>query len=194
MCKVREFDEFFVKEYDYLVQFSRSIDPQSDFEGLLHDCYIRCKDRITVNGYSGLTFMNYMRVTLQNQYKSNYRLLQKRPQVNFDNENYYHTIEVNLQYKNDQEQQEKELQDKVSYVNTMVWSYISEHFNQKEQFVFRTYFLLKPKRINYKQLSEATGYSITTVSNIIKRMKIDIKLNLESYINGTIITGHTVTT
>ena len=193
MCKVREFDEFFVKEYDYLVQFSRSIDPQSQYEDLLHDCYLRCKDRITVNGYSGLTFMNFMRVTIMNTYKSNYRLQQKRPQIHFDNENYYATIETNLQIKRDQEQQEMEYQSQVSFINTMLYGYIDENFDERDRFVFKTYFLLRNKKMNYKTLAEVSGFSITTVSNIIKRMKQDIKMNLENYINGQSITsGYTV--
>ena len=186
MNKSKEFDMFFVKEYDYLVQFSRSINPQSDFESLLHDTYIRCKDRITANGYSGLTFMNFMRVSLMNQYKSNYRLIQKRPQVHFDNENYYATIETNLQVKREQEQQEEDYQNQVEYLNTMVFSYINDNFDEREQFVFKTYYLLRNKKMNYKQLAAITGYSITAVSNIIKRMKLSIKLNLENYINGNI--------
>ena len=190
--KAQEFDNFFCDEYEYLVQFSRSIDPKTDYLDLLHDSYIRCRERITVAGYSGLDFMNFMRVTIINTYKSGYRLKQKRPQVNLECENYYQTIETKLQLKREQEQQEIDYQNQVEYLNTMVFCYIDETFDEKEQFVFKTYYLLKPKRINYSQLSNVTGLSITAVSNIIKRMKTSIKENLENYINGTITTGHTV--
>jgi len=195
MCKVEEFDRFFCNEYEYLRSFAKSINPQADYDCLLHDVFIRCKDRISTAGFTGNTFLNFTRVALMNQYKSNYRLQQKRTTVDINNENYYGFIEYNLQLKLEQEEQDKELQDHTSFVNTMIYSYIDEYYDEREKFVFKTYFLLKPKKINYKQLSEATGYSITAVSNIIKRMKQDIKLNLERYINGyKISTGYTQST
>lgn len=193
MCKVKEFDQFFIQQYDYLKLFSKSINPQADYEGLLHDVYVKCKDRITIAGFTGQTFLNFTRVALMNTYKSNYRLRQKRQQIDICDENYYGFIEENLQQKLEQEEQDQELQNTISYVNTMVYSYIDENYNEKDKFIFKTYFLLKPKKINYRQLSEATGFSITAVNNTIKRMKVDIRTNLEQYINGTIITGRTET-
>lgn len=193
MCKVKEFDQFFIQQYDYLKLFSKSINPQADYEGLLHDVYVKCKDRITIAGFTGQTFLNFTRVALMNTYKSNYRLRQKRQQIDICDENYYGFIEENLQQKLEQEEQDQELQNTISYVNTMVYSYIDKNYNEKDKFIFKTYFLLKPKKINYRQLSEATGFSITAVNNTIKRMKVDIRTNLEQYINGTIITGRTET-
>ena len=192
-CKVKMFDEFFISEYDYLLGFTQSIDPKANYNDLLHDTYCRCKDRILVAGFSGETFLNWVRVSLMNGYKSNYRLEQKRYNIDFEDVNYYHNIEQVLQLKLNQEEQENEYNQQVSYLNTMVFSYINDKYGEKEKFVFKTYFLLKPKKINYKQLSEATGYSMTAVSNIIKRMKQDIKKNLENYINGReTLSGHTV--
>lgn len=197
MCKVQEFDQFFSKEYSYLTSFAKSIDPKSDYESLLHDSYIRCKDRITVAGFTGRTFLNFTRVAIINGFKSNYRLQKKRVKVCLEDENYYHFIENHLQLKLDQEEQEQEYQAQISYINTMIYQYLDEKYDDKDRFIFKTYFLLKPKKINYKQLSEATGFSITGVSNTIKRMKADIKMNLQEYINGreintgcTIFIGH----
>lgn len=191
--KVKEFDEFFCNEYKYLMSFAKSINPQADYEGLLHDVYLRCKDRILVAGFTGNTFLNFTRVSIMNQYKSNYRIQQKRKHIDILDENYYHFIEDSLQIKLDQEQQEEERQVQISYINTMIFQYIDDKYNERDKFIFKTYFLLKPKKINYKQLSDATGFSITAVSNTIKRMKIDIRNNLTQYINGSeIITGHTV--
>lgn len=193
MCKIQEFDDFFVKEYDYLLGFSKSINPKADYESLLHDCYCKCKDRITLVGYTGNTFLNWIRVVIMNQYKSSYRLEQKRHNIDFNDENYSHHIEQNLQEIYDYETFEKERQASVEYLNTMVYSYIDEHYDEKSKFIFKTYFLLKPKKINYKRLAELTGYSIASVSNTIKNMKKDIKNNLEDYIYGqSINTGHTI--
>ena len=195
MRKAKEFDMFFVSEYDYLLSFAKSIDPKSDYESLLHDVYLRCKDRILVAGFDGDSYINFIRVSLMNQYKSNYRLEQKRPKVDFNDVNYYHNIEEHLQLKRDQERQEQDYQDSVSFINTMLFSYIDENFDERDRFIFKTYFLLKNKKMNYKTLAEATGGSLTAVSNTIKKMKADIKMNLELYINGrTITSGYTVST
>lgn len=203
MCKVQEFDQFFIQQYDYLKSFSQSINPLADYEGLLHDCYVKCKNRIIVAGFSGNTFINFVRVTIVNQYKSNYRLQQKRHNVHYNEDafplpddphgNWRWKIEEKLQEIQEQEEQEQETQGQISYINTMIFQYIDENYDDRDKFIFKTYFLLKPKKINYKQLSEATGFSISTVSNTIKGMKQDIKANLEEYINGRqTISGHTV--
>lgn len=186
-CKLTLFDDFFVREYDYLLGFSKSINPRSDYESLLHDVYIKCKDRIMIAGYSGSSFLNFTRVSLMNQYKSNYRLEQKRPQIDYSDPNYNYHIEATLQSIQEAEEEQEEYMAKVIYLNTMIFQYIDEYYDNRSQFIFKTYFLLKPKKLNYKKLSEVTGYSITSVSNTIKNMKIDIKENLENYINGNTI-------
>jgi DNA-directed RNA polymerase specialized sigma subunit len=70
----------------------------------------------------------------------------------------------------------------------MIFEFIEENFNQKEVFVFRTYYLLKHKHLNYKTLAQVTGYSITSVSNIVKKIKKSIRENLQAYI----MTGGTI--
>jgi len=191
MCKSKEFDKFFETEYDYLLSFAKSIDPKAPYEDLLHDCYGKIKDRIVANGFTGDTFLNFTRVTLMNTYKSNYRLLQKRPQVPYHDLNFKYKIENTLQTEREQIEQEEQRQNSIEYLNTMIYCYIDEKYNEKERFVFKTYYLLKPKKLNYRTLAEATGYSITTVSNIIKKMKKDLRQNLIPYINGTLTTGTT---
>jgi hypothetical protein len=49
--------------------------------------------------------------------------------------------------------------------------------------IFKTYYVLKHKHLNYKQLALATNLSQTSVSNTIKTIKKDLRLNLLSYIN-----------
>jgi RNA polymerase sigma factor (sigma-70 family) len=176
------FDEFYVKEYKYLRTFSKSINPSADYESLLHDCYLKCRDRIEVNGYLGTDYLNFVRVTIINTYKSNYRAGKRKQMVDFEDPNYYNTIEDILSLKDQQEEQETEREHRNIYLNTIIFEYIETVYSPKEIFVFKTYYLLKHKHLNYKTLSEMTGYSITSVSNIIKKMKKDIRLNLISYI------------
>jgi len=182
--KIQEFNEFFQKNYRYLQGFTKSINPQHFYNDTLNDVYLKCRDRIEVNGYQGTDYLNFVRVALMNTYKSQYRCSKKKQLVDFEDSDYRQTIEEILLIEQQQQQQERELEHRDTYLNTMVFQFIEETFNAKEQFVFKTYFLLKHKKLNYKQLAEVTGYSITSVSNIIKMMKKKINLELGSYINS----------
>ena len=173
---------FFNNNYKYLLGFSKSINPKDDYESLTHDGYIRARTRIQDNGYSGDTFLNYMRCVLMNLYKSQYRSNRNKTIVDINDEDYYQTIEDVLNLKDQQEQLEAEQQNINTYLNTMIYQYIEEHYDQREIFVFKTYYLLKHKHLNYKSLAITTGYSITAVSNIIKKMKKDLRANLKRYI------------
>jgi RNA polymerase sigma factor (sigma-70 family) len=176
------FDEFYVKEYKYLKSFARSINPSADYESLLHDCYIKCRDRIEVVGYQGSDYMNFVRVTIMNQYKSNYRLQKKRIFIDIENPDFYNNIEQTLLQQEHFQEQQKDTDQLNSYFNTMIYEYVQERYSPKEIFIFKTYYLLKHKHLNYKTLSTVTGFSMTSVSNTIKRMKKDLKENLMSYI------------
>ena len=189
--KIKLFDEFFVQEYDYLRGFTKSIDPYCEYQDILHECYCKCRDRISKVGFSGKTFLNFTRVTIINTFKSGYRFKQKHKRIHYDDINYTAHIEETLAHRQDMEEKDHQLEQHQSYLNTMVFSYIDERFSKREVFVFKTYFLLKHKKMNYKQLSLTTGYSTGTVSGIIKRMKSDIRLNLEDYVYGRTFTGNT---
>lgn len=180
--KVRDFDKFYTENYKYLISFSKSINPKADYESLTHDVFLRCRTRIADNGYSGETYLNFVRVSLMNFYKSNYRNEKNRQFIDINDQDYYGCVEDKLQLKEEQYQQEIEAQHKSEFLNEQIFEYLDKYYSSKEQFVFKTYFLLKHKHLNYRQLSEATNYSITAVSNIIKKIKKDIKLNIKCYI------------
>jgi RNA polymerase sigma factor (sigma-70 family) len=186
--KLKLFDEFFVKNYKYLIGFTKSINPSHDYQNTLHDVYVKLRERIEVNGYRGTDFLNYTRCSLMNTYKSQYRADKKRQMVDIENPDYHNTIEQILLQGQNQQEQQNEVDNRNIYLNTLIYEYIDVHFTAKERFVFSTYYLLKHKHLNYKTLAEVTGYSITSVSNIIKRMKKDIRENLELYI----MSGNTI--
>ena len=179
--RVKEFDKFFVENYKYLLGFTRSIDVKNDYESLLHDCYVKCKTRLLLSGYSGNSYLNYTRVTIMNSYKTQYR--DTKHAVDFDCQDYEEEIEDRLQLKEDLEQQSKQHDYEMVFLNTMAYEYVNKYFNEKENMIFKTYYVLKHKHINYKMLSECTGYSITSVSNTIKKIKKALRINLVSYIN-----------
>ena len=177
----KEFDDFFVKNYNYLLGFSKSINPKADYESLLQDCYIKCVNRIEVNGYTGSSFLNYTRVVIMNQYKSNYRN-KKHIMLTLDEPIVESETECLLQLNEINEEQQKERDKWAGYVNTYIYDYVEKYYSPKEIFIFKTYFKLRNKKINYEELSDLTGYSVSTVSNIIKRIKKDIKFNINIYI------------
>lgn len=182
---VKNFDRFFVEKYQYLQGFTKSINPRHEYLDTLHDSYIRARTRINENGYSGQSFLNYFRVVIINYYKSQYRNDKSRELVDIENPDYNQTIEDILSIKEDQLLQEIENNNRNTFLTSSIYEYLNKYYDQRDQFIFKTYFLLKHKHLNYKQLSEATGFSITAVSNTIKKIKKDLRINLKCYIlNG----------
>lgn len=178
---IEQFDNFFIDNYKYLLGFTRSIDVRNDYESLLHDCYLKCKYRIMLSGYSGNSYLNYVRVTIMNTYKTSYR--DRKKIVDYDDLNYMGEIEEVLQDTFDYEQQRELYEYEMQYLNTMIYDYVDKYFTPKEQAIFKTYYLLKRKHINYKILAQATNYSQTSVSNTVKKIKKSLKENLMCYIN-----------
>ena len=177
----KEFDKFFVDNYKYLLGFTKSIDVKNDYQNLLHDCYLKCKTRLLLSGYSGNSYLNYTRVTIMNTYKTQYR--DTKHTIDFHSEDYENEIETELQTREDFNDQSKQHDYEMVFLNTMAYDYVNKYFSPKENMIFKTYYVLKHKHINYKTLSECTGYSITSVSNTIKRIKKALRDNLVSYIN-----------
>lgn len=180
--KVKEYDKFIEGNYRYLLGFCKSIDPKNDYEDLMQLSYLKCRERITKNGYSGDTFLNYFRCTAMNTYKSGYKKARSKTIIDIEDPDYHATIEQTLLTKEEQQEQDKLIEYELSYISNGIYEYVEKYFNKKERFIFATYFLLKHKHLNYSQLSDATGYSMTSVSNIIKRIKKELRQNLVIYL------------
>lgn len=178
---VELYDDFFCKSYQYLLGFAKSIDVKNDYESLLQDVFIVCRQRIMKSGFTGNTFLNYVRVTIMNKYKTSYR--DKRYTVDVFDDNFYNEIEDILLSEHEHQERKKEYDNEMVFLNTMAFDYVNKYFNEKENMIFKTYYVLKHKHLNYKQLSKATGYSQSSVSNTIKMIKKDLRMNLVSYIN-----------
>ena len=180
--QVQEFDRFFVDNYNYLLTFTKSIDPKNDYGSLLHTVYIRCRERIEKAGFSNTGYLNYTRCSLMNHYKTEFKKQKQKTNVNIDDPIYYQTIETTLQDQDYVDQQEKRVEGELSYIIAGLYEYLDKYYDSKHVFVFKTYYLLKHKHLNYKQLSDATGYSITAVSLIIKKIKKDLRKNLITFL------------
>lgn len=179
--QLQEFNQFFSANYNYLLGFAKSINVRNDYESLLHNSYLKCAKRIDLSGYSGSTYLNYARVTIINTFKTNYR--DKRHTIDCDNPDYQEEIENILIEEHEYQEQKKLREQEMSYINTQAFEYCDKYFTPRDNMIFKTYYVLKHKHLNYKQLAEATGYSITSVSNTIKRMKKSLRENLITFIN-----------
>ena len=180
--KILEYDEFFVKEYNYLLGFTRSIDVKHDYENLLHDVYLKCRNRIAVSGYSGNTYMNFVRVSIQNTYKTFYR--DKKPTIDIERPEVNNCVEEKLLDEQEYEDYKQTYNLEMSYINTYIYAYVNRYYDKKQEFIFKTYTILKHKQLNYKQLSIATGYSLDYVSKIVRKIKKDLRKHLWYYIEN----------
>ena len=181
VTKVQEFNQFFTREYKYLLGFTRSIDVRNDYESLLHDCYLKAATRISLSGFSGSTYMNFLRCTIMNTYKTRYR--DRKYSVDIEHPDYQEVVEERLLEEHEYAEQRKEYDNDMAFLNTMAYEYVNKYFSPREEMIFKTYYVLKHRHLNYKQLSEATNLSQTSVSNTIKTIKKSLKTNLMCYIN-----------
>jgi len=187
MCddKAKQFDYFFSKNYKLLLNYSKSIDRKSeDSQDLLHNVFLKCRNRIISSGYSGNDFLNFTRVSILNTYKTDYKNNKKITKVNIDDPNFYNYIDQYLGDKEIEVIKEKEIQDREVFLTAMIYEYLEKYVDERDRFIFKSYFLLKHRHINYQQLSECTGFSLSTVSNTIKRLKKQLKKDLKCYILG----------
>lgn len=186
------FNQYFSEHYIYLRGFALLIKRQEDAENLLHDAYLRCYKRIELSGFSGSTFLNFIRVTMTNANKNSFR--DSKEIVPIESQECYNETEYSGNYDSEVEQKllstaedeevQKQYDYEVNYKHTMAFQYVDQYFNEKEKMVFRTYYVLKHKHLNYKQLSLACNMSQSSVSNIIKNIKKSLRLNLECYIRN----------
>lgn len=184
--KIKEFDNFFVNNYKFLLNFTKSIDTRNDYESLLHDCYLKCHTRISISGYSGSTYLNYMRCTIMNTYKTSYR--NRKYTVDIEHPDYQEVVEERLLEDFEYHEQRKDYDNEMSFLNTMAFEYVNKYFSPRDNMIFKTYYVLKHRHLNYKQLAIATNLSQTSVSNCVKNVKKSLKENLVCYIN----TGYNV--
>lgn len=179
--QLHEFNTFFASNYDFLLGFAKSINTKSDYESLLHNSYLKCAKRVDLSGYSGSTYLNFVRVVITNTYKTNYR--DTRHTIDADHPDYQEEIETVLAEEHEYQEQKRLREQEMSYINTQAFDYVDKYFSPRDNMIFKTYYVLKHKHLNYKQLAEATGYSITSVSNTIKKIKKQLRVNLLTYIN-----------
>lgn len=188
----QEFNNYFSKNYFYLLSYA-SLKNQREKEDILHDVFLKCYRTISLSGFSGHTFSNYIRRAIKNAATNKYRdnnvrnNVELEPSINYTptefTDSYESEAEMKLLIKTEEEEQQKEYDYEVNFKHTMAFEYVNKYFSERDKMVFKTYYVLKYKHLNYKQLASATNMSQSTVSNIIKNIKKELKKNLECYLN-----------
>jgi RNA polymerase sigma factor (sigma-70 family) len=189
--KVLEFNQFFVGNYKHLLGFVNLFRKEEYAEDILHDVFIKCYKAISFSGYSGNSYLSYTKRAIGNTRTNHFRnaknsvdLLSPVDYLPAEfNDTYESEAELKLLQQQQDELLEVDRQNDVNFKHTMAFEYVDKYFSEKDRMVFKTYYVLKHKHLNYKQLSIATSMSQSTVSNIIKNIKKELRINLECYIS-----------
>lgn len=180
--KANEFDKFFVKNYVGFQKFAKSFTKDKDYDhmSLLHDCYAKIKTKILRDGYVGDDFLNFTRLSISNSYKTYYKF--KKKSIDIDDEVYSIEAECKLLELEDYSEQSEMNINRASYINSQVFEYVDKYYTIQEQYLFKTYYILKGKQLTYEQLAIATGYSTLKIAKIIRKIKKDLQQNIEVFV------------
>lgn len=150
----------------------------------VHDSYIKVNERITKLGYTGSTYMTYIKRSIQNLNINN-KLKKKYNHIDIDNTDFKNTIEKKLMDTDDFHKDDQLYQEQLMYFSKNLFKYIdSQSYDDEWKFVFKSYFLASG-RFTYHKLTEVTGINKNKCTEIITTMKSDIRDNLINYIKKT---------
>lgn len=175
------YDRIFTNNYNKL-KYAVS-DNQED---LLHQVYIKNRKRFENNNVFTATtnvenqLLNYISLSIHNHNKTVKKQESVINKLELDNE-----AEIKLLRNEKQEHDEKIYEKQLQFLIQELFKYVERNYSQAEFYIFRVYYLYDEKnKMTYKRLSEITGYSMSTVCNIIKTIKKDVKKNLINDINN----------
>lgn len=183
---VQDFDRFFVKKYEKLLNEAVSITQHYEYSNdMVNDAYLKVRQRIWLSGYTGTNFHGFVWQSISNEWK----VLCNRKKIRHfididDHDNHFNDIEHAEQYLLTEEewnQKQEEYYQKIEYIVRILFNYIETKYNEKEAYLFKTYFLLGE---TYKQLSVRTKYSQAYISNTIKPIKKDLKNNFTQFLKS----------
>jgi len=175
------YNQMFLNNYNYLLKWA-----YYDADNL-HSSYLKMIDVIT-NGFTAHTeselpkkLREYTKTVIysNNEKTREFKLKNKKIDVGWEAEQQLSSV--------DDDQRVEILEKQQTEVKTIyLFNYLKQYHSQEDNWVFRVYYLYDKnnKKITYKQLSEITGFSISKVCGIIQKIKADLKLNLNSYINN----------
>ncbi len=162
---IAQFDCFYSSNYSYL---EKEVCKYSDSD-LLHDVYLNLRQRIT-----GVTItsnvMGYFLRSLKNH---------------FINEKKKNPTTVNID-EVDQSDIEEDFTNNQEYYNQLdnytryLFRFVESRYNDKHQHVYKSYYLTE--KATYKDISERTGFSYSTVEQYVQKINRDIKKNFNGWL------------
>lgn len=176
---ITEFNEFFQNNYAELHEYATQLNTSStyDYDDLLHRSYLKCYNAIQKGNYTGNTYSSYTYVTIKNTYLTMIR--DSKTWYDISTEEVQTLVENQLIEDSEIDRQEEILI--MSYLVNGLYEFVDKYYDERDSNLFRIYYKLN-KKINYKQLSQLSGYSITAVSNVIKKIKQDLQKNYKYFI------------
>ena len=175
---VQTYNQIFAQNYKHFCIFA-----QNDAD-LVNNVYLKIYNNFQVANFTGKTLSEikekiygYCKVSIYNTF-----LTQKRLQKNnIEIEN----CQTQLQQTESIDEDNRTETQQLEFISMKLFQYLKLHYSEADEYVFTCYYLYdKDKRLTYAQLSTITGFSISKVCGIIKRIKQDLQQNLVNYINN----------
>ena len=175
------FNNYFSNNYNGLVKYTIMIGQSVNLiekrerwaKDILHDSYLKINNRLTMSGFTG-NLTGYTMITINNALISHYNKVVKTIPIEINTDSIDNIEDILLA----QEQEHKErvvYQNEIEIISRNIFRYLSTRYNDKQKYIFRTYFL--NKKMTYKKVKKTTGYSLGFISETIKKIKQDLKYN-----------------
>jgi RNA polymerase sigma factor (sigma-70 family) len=181
---LQSFDKFVQHNYPKLLTHAMVVTKNyEDASDLLHNVYIKIKQRIIESGYTTQRYITYFCTAISNTFFAERKA--KKNRIGYvDIDECYLDLEKILEHNDESWQQQEEFHQEKEYLTKMIFKFLENKYNDKEIYIFKCYYLFYPERMTYQKLSDQTGVSITYCSKIIKEIKMDIHQNLFKFIKN----------
>jgi len=181
--KVNEFDKYFNVNYIKIKRSAKTLMKHSeDYEDVLHNVFLTIRDRISRKGFEGNKYGGYIYISLMNEFKLAKNKEKKNITLDIDDEVIMNIAEWCILEDENSYQSHLNYVEENEYITKVLFEFIGKNFNEKECFIFRTYYLSKDK-MTYKRLADITKYEYSTLQQMIKEIKKKIRLEFIFYLN-----------
>ena len=182
--KVKEFDKYFNVNYIKIKRSAKTLMKHSeDYEDVLHNVFLTIRDRISRKGFEGNKYGGYIYISLMNEFKLSKNKEKKNITLDIDDEVIMNIAEWCMEDYENSYQSHLNYVEENEYITKVLFEFIGKNFNEKECFIFRTYYLSKDK-MTYKRLADITKYEYSTLQQMIKEIKKKIRLEFIFYLNN----------
>jgi len=176
------YDRWFEENYEILQEYCHRFRISED---ILNDVYINVKDRITRSGFTESYYTTYVKRSIRNLQINEAKKLNGKYYIEFDNEDYSVTVENQLQFQQETDDDTKQYREEVMFLSKKIFEYLmyEKRVSEESLWVFRCYYLMSG-RMTYKKLNVMTGINKNTCTKIIKEIKTDIRTNFLTWLKN----------